>query len=426
MRLERLVDLVADRLELGDRLGGAVRLEQGEAVQVAVARVGLLAADEPAVLGDQGLGLADPAELQQDVGEPPGQVGVVAAGLEQAGAPAPDRLVGPLLGELDQALDSLTRRSFRAVRGDWREVLPRRRRCRRRRVAASAAASRTSTSSGSAWTARSISAAARSGWSRASEVAGPGQVGRAPASGAIPGRPRPAGRGPGAPCRGRRAARRRGGPAARLPRRRRARSARRPRTRGPPRPGPWRRRRRRQPPGLGQEAVRLGVVAAPPDQLAGQGLGGARPPAAPSGQLDQPPPRLLPGGRRVAAEDLVVDLDRLQRLRLVAGALGQDLGLQVQRVEVVGVQLQVAVQVAEREMGLLPLDPPPRLVQQGPRPFRSRYDFNARKPGTATRTRTARSNALRRFSRRLRGALLTLLMAPISSVRSAPQLLEIS
>ena len=86
MGQQRSVDLEPDALELGDGLGKAVHLQQGEAAQIVVAGAGLVAANQAAVLREQGLGLASPAQLQQDVGQPPGQVDIVAAGQEQAGA----------------------------------------------------------------------------------------------------------------------------------------------------------------------------------------------------------------------------------------------------------------------------------------------------------------------------------------------------
>ena len=85
MRQERLVDLEPDAVELGDRLGEAVHLQEGEAVEVARAGARLVAADEAAILRYQGVGLTGPAQLEQDVGQPPGQVDVVAAGQQQAG-----------------------------------------------------------------------------------------------------------------------------------------------------------------------------------------------------------------------------------------------------------------------------------------------------------------------------------------------------
>ena len=176
--------------------------------------------------------------------------------------------------------------------------------------------------------------------------------------------------------------------------------------------------------GVSQEAMGLGIAAVMLDQVTGQGLGSGGLPPHLQRQLDEPAARLLAAA--VPTQNLVVNLDRLHRLRLVLDSLGQELGLQIQRVEVVGVQLQVAAQVAKCQVRLLPLDPPPRLLQQQATAlaFAIRLqseeagdDRPARGPSRAARCAGSAGDS--------RGMLLTCSHGEVSSGRSASQVQNI-
>ena len=114
--------LVARRLELGQRLPDPARPQADQGCQVAVFGVRLLAPDQPPVLVHVLPGLGQPVQADQDAGEPPVQLGVRPAGLDQAGAPTLDRLVGPLLLELDHSLDQVHPQLVLGGRVDRREV----------------------------------------------------------------------------------------------------------------------------------------------------------------------------------------------------------------------------------------------------------------------------------------------------------------
>ena len=104
-------ELVAGLLKFIEGRLGLVALDQEHAFQVAVSGGGLDApldvSGEAAVLTDQGLGLVETVEVQQQRGEIPGQVGVDAAGELQSAPPAGDGRVSVALGQVDLSLDHL-------------------------------------------------------------------------------------------------------------------------------------------------------------------------------------------------------------------------------------------------------------------------------------------------------------------------------
>ena len=358
---QRSVDLEPDALELGDGLGKAVHLQQGEAAQIVVAGAGLVAANQSAVLREQGFGLASPAQLQQDVGQPPGQVDIVAASHELAGPPALNRVLGLLLLQLDQSLDQLDLEVVPGGRGNVAEVPPR----RLHLAPASGHLGRRQPDGGARRIGqhRLIDLGRRPvGLVPGQEVAGPNQTRLCQLAGQslssldqliedLEGLSRigePLGVEEGQPLCSLDVTRLYPLGALML-------AGRFGQGLGVAVSGD-------QFKGVSQEAMGLGIAAVALDQVTGQGLGSGSLPPHFQGQRGKPTARLPAAA--VPTQDLVVNLDRLPRLRLVLGPRGEELRLQIQRVEVVGVQLQVVVQVAKGQVRLLPLDPPLRLLQQ--------------------------------------------------------------
>ena len=97
--------LEPDRLELGQGLGRLVALQEHQGVEEDRAIRGLLAVGQAVILGDQGLGLVDPAQAERHVGEPPGQGLAGPARGQQAGPPVVDRPLDVILGDVDLAED---------------------------------------------------------------------------------------------------------------------------------------------------------------------------------------------------------------------------------------------------------------------------------------------------------------------------------
>jgi hypothetical protein len=94
---------VACPLKAPDRLGEAARLLVLHRQQE-LERGGILLV-EPAILLHQGPRLVAPAHVEQDVGQPPGQLRARAPDQDQSPAPVVDRLVGMLVAEVNEASD---------------------------------------------------------------------------------------------------------------------------------------------------------------------------------------------------------------------------------------------------------------------------------------------------------------------------------